>query len=217
MHPSLDEADLSSSLTNRRDSSFLQLVIEISLVRFSGLMKADCKLTSLHYSSLQVLEDWTLKVEILAVVGFLYTAFIISMQLSGVQLSTAMCSSQSKSIRHLKPWSHIVGPISPYFMLSQGMVFISYWSESFLCTHCLLEELNCLSRRSVFLCKEEIMMCLNGSLPRTEDIINPLSFRFKLHLPQYEAVIWTSFFVAMDAIVSVGYVENFPTCSANGT
>ncbi|KAJ4883877.1 Uncharacterized protein Rs2_33970 [Raphanus sativus] len=170
------------------------------------------------------------------------------MQLSGVQLSTAMCSSQSKSIRHLKPWSHIVGPISPYFMLSQGMVFISYWSESFLCTHCLLEELNCLSRRSVFLCKEEIMMCLNGSLPRTEDIINPLSFRFKLHLPQYEAVIWTSFFVAMDAIVSglsfwpwrfasqqsifwkrylvsefvdvsspVGYVENFPTCSANGT
>ncbi|KAG2305815.1 hypothetical protein Bca52824_025563 [Brassica carinata] len=93
------------------------------------------------------------------------------------------------------------------------------------------------------------MLFLNGSLPRIEDVINPLSFTFKLHLPQYEAVIWISVFVALDDIVSgwsiwswwldsqqstfwkrglvaselidvsslVGYVENFPTCSANGT
>ncbi|KAL0873535.1 hypothetical protein Bca101_023240 [Brassica carinata] len=103
--------------------------------------------------------------------------------------------------------------------------------------------------RSLLPWKQELMLFLNGSLPRIEDVINPLSFTFKLHLPQYEAVIWISVFVALDDIVSgwsiwswwldsqqstfwkrglvaselidvsslVGYVENFPTCSANGT
>lgn len=123
-------------------------VIEISVARFLGLLTADCKFTSFHYSSLQVLEDLTSNVEILAVVSFLYAVFITSVPPFGVQLSTAMCSSQSKHILHLKPWSHVVGPISPCFMLSQGMVFISYWSESFLFDHCLREEFNYLSRRS---------------------------------------------------------------------
>nr|VDD22273.1 unnamed protein product [Brassica oleracea] len=137
----------------------------------------------------------------------------------GVQFSTAMCSSKSKSILHLKPWLHVVGPISPCFLLS-----------------------------------EEIMLLLNGSLPSSKDIINPLSFRFKLPLPQYpdatlyrtrllphyEAIIWTFVFVAMDYVVSSlsiwrwwftsqqsifwkrclvasELVENFPNCSANGT
>ncbi|CAN6851727.1 unnamed protein product [Brassica oleracea] len=137
----------------------------------------------------------------------------------GVQFSTAMCSSKSKPILHLKPWLHVVGPISPCFLLS-----------------------------------EEIMLLLNGSLPSSEDIINPLSFRFKLPLPQYEdatlyrtrllphyeAIIWTFVFVAMDYVVSScsiwrwwftsqqsifwrrclvasELVENFPNCSANGT
>ncbi|CAF2215199.1 unnamed protein product [Brassica napus] len=151
-------------------------------------------------------------------------------------------SSQSKPILHLKSLVHVVGPISLCFMLPQGMVFISCWSESFLFDHCCRVDCNCLSRRSLFLDNQEIMLFLNGSLPRIEDVTNLLSFRFKL------SVIWTSAFVAMDANVSglsilgrwfalqhsifqkrclvasevvdvsstVGYVENFPTCSANG-
>ena len=73
-----------------------------------------------------------------------------------------------------------------------------------------------LSKRSLFPGNQEIMLLLNGSLPSSKDIINPLSFRFKLPLPQYEdatlyrtrllphyeAVIWTSVFVAMDSVVS---------------
>ena len=238
-----------SLLRNVRYFQQVAGVIEISVARFLGLLTADCKFTSLHYSSLQVPEDWTSNVEILAVVGFLYAVFITSVQSFGVQLSTSMCSSQSKHILDLKPWSHVVGPISPCFTLSQGMLFISCWSESFLFDHCLREEFNCLCRRSLFPCKQEIMLFLNGSLPRIEDIISSSIFRFKLLLPQFEDVIWTSVLVAMDAIVSGltiwpwrltsqqlifwkrclvasevvdvsspgGYVENFPTWSANGT
>ncbi|CAN6872299.1 unnamed protein product, partial [Brassica oleracea] len=95
-----------------------------------------------------------------------------------LSFSTAMCSSKSTLILHLKPWLHVVRPIYPCFLLSQ-----------------------------------EIMLLLNGSLPRSEDVTNPLNFRFKFPLPQYEdailyrtrllphyeAVIWTSVFVAMDS------------------
>ncbi|KAJ4869607.1 Uncharacterized protein Rs2_48827 [Raphanus sativus] len=203
MHPLQDEADLSSSLTTRRVSSFLQLIpvskprnlvscgeyvsfnyqqeaggIEISVARFLGLLTADCKLNFLQYSTPQVREDWTSNVEILVVVGFLYAAFITSVKLLGVQLSTAKCSSQSKPVFHSKPWSHVVGLISLCSMLSQGMVLITYWSESFLFDHCLREECNCLSRRSLFPRKQEFMLILNGSLPRIEDVINLLSSRF---------------------------------------
>ncbi|KAG2281182.1 hypothetical protein Bca52824_052402 [Brassica carinata] len=171
---------------------YQQEVVEILVARFLRLLTTDCKLTSLHGTSFKVLEDWTLKVEILAVV----------------------C-----------------------------MVFISCWSESFLFDHCLRIDLIAL-----------IMLLLNGSLPSSKDIINPLSFRFKLPLPQYpdatlyrtrllphyEAIIWTFVFVAMDYVVSSlsiwrwwftsqqsifwkrclvasELVENFPNCSANGT
>lgn len=251
MNPLLAEVALSSSLTTSQVSSFLQLipvskprnlvscvehdslksplrdlpyyqqeVVEILVARFLGLLTlTDCKLTSLHGSSFQVLEDWTSKVKILAVVCILYAVIITSAQPLGVQFSTAMCSSKSTPILHLKPWLHVVRPISPCFLLSQ-----------------------------------EIMLLLNGSLPCSEDVTNPLSFRFKLPLPQYEdatlyrtrllphyeAVIWTSVFVAMDYVVSglsiwrwwftsqqsifwkrcLGaseLAENFLNCSANGT
>ncbi|WZZ87549.1 hypothetical protein YC2023_116128 [Brassica napus] len=250
MHPLLAEADLSSSLTTRRVSllhpvskprnlvscgehvSFKSSlrnvpyyqqkagVIEISVARFLGLLTADCKFTR-HFKFLR----------------------------TGLRMLKFWRCSQSKHILHLKPWSHVFGPISPCFMLSQGMVFISYWSESFLFDHCLREEFNYLSRRSLFPCKQEIKLFLNGSLPRIEDVISSSIFKFKLSLPQNEDVIWTSVFVAMYAIVSglniwpwwlasqqsifwkrclvasefvdvsypVGYVENFPTWSANGT
>ena len=217
-------------------------VVELFVARFLGFLIAKCKLTSLHCSSFQVLEDWTSNGEILEVKCILYAAIITSVQPFGVQLCTYMCSSQSKPILHLKSLVHVVGPISLCFMLPQGMVFISCWSESFLFDHCCRVDCNCLSRRSLFLDNQEIMLFLNGSLPRIEDVTNLLSFRFKL------SVIWTSAFVAMDANVSglsilgrwfalqhsifqkrclvasevvdvsstVGYVENFPTCSANG-
>ncbi|CAF2259872.1 unnamed protein product [Brassica napus] len=54
-----------------------------------------------------------------------------------MQLCTYMCSSRSKPILHLKSLVHVVGPISLCFMLPQGMVFISCWSESFLFDHSL--------------------------------------------------------------------------------
>ncbi|CAN7008676.1 unnamed protein product [Brassica rapa subsp. trilocularis] len=198
MHLLLAEAELSSSLTIGR-VSFLQLipvskpgnldscgehvsfmsllrnvryyqqvagVIEISVARFLGLLTADCKFTSLHYSSLQVPEDWTSNVEILAVVGFLYAVFITSVQSFGVQLSTSMCSSQSKHILDLKPWSHVVGPISPCFMLSQGLTI---WPWRFT------------SQQLIFWKR-----CLVAS--EFVDVSSP-----------------------------GGYVENFPTWSANGT
>lgn len=273
MHHLLAEAALSSFLTTRLASTYLQLVpgpkprnlvscgehvsyTQIYVARVVGLLTADCKFTSFHFSSLQVLEDWTLK-DVLAEVDLRYAASLTSVQPFGVQLSTALSSSELKANIHLKPWSHMVGPISPCSMLSQdmllvsqGMVAVSFWSESFLFDHCLREDINWLSRISLFHGKQEIMLGLNDSLPRIEEFINPLSFRLKLRLPQCEeAVIWISVFVAMDAFVSglaiwpwwfasqqaifwkrclvaselvdvsfpVGYVENFPTCSANGT
>ncbi|KAF2535962.1 hypothetical protein F2Q68_00020335 [Brassica cretica] len=176
MHPLLAEADLSSSLTTRRvsllhpvskprnlvscgehvsfKSSLRKVpyyqqeagVIEISVARFLGLLTADCKFTR-HFKFSR----------------------------TGLRMLKFWRCSQSKHILHLKPWSHVVGPISPCFMLSQGMVFISYWSESFLFDHCLREEFNYLSRRSLFPCKQEIMLFLNGSLPRIEDFPPQLS------------------------------------------
>uniref|UniRef100_A0A0D3EEB6 Uncharacterized protein n=1 Tax=Brassica oleracea var. oleracea TaxID=109376 RepID=A0A0D3EEB6_BRAOL len=185
MNPLLAEVALSSSLTTSQVSSFLQLipvskprnlvscvehdslksplrdlpyhqqeVVEILVARFLGLLTTDCKLTSFPGSSFQVLEDWTSKVEILAVVCILYAVVITSAQHPGVQFSTAMCSSKSTPILHLKPWLHVVRPISPCFLLSQ-----------------------------------EIMLLLNDSLPRSEDVTNPLNFRFKFLLPQYEDAI----------------------------
>ncbi|CAF1908644.1 unnamed protein product [Brassica napus] len=97
-------------------------------------------------------------------VGFLYAVFITSGQPFGVQLSTAMCSSQSK---HLKPWSHIVGPISPCFMLSVSGLNIWPWRFA--------------SQQSIF----------------------------------WKRCLVASEFV--DVSYPVGYVENFPNWSANGT
>ncbi|KAL0682794.1 hypothetical protein Bca4012_049642 [Brassica carinata] len=173
---------------------YQQEVVEILVARFLRLLTTDCKLTSLHGTSFKVLEDWTLKVEILAV---------------------------SKSILHLKPWLHVVGPISPCFLLSEGMVFISCWSESFLFDHCLRIDLIALVRGPCFLYPDATL------------------YRTRL-LPHYEAIIWTFVFVAMDYVVSSlsiwrwwftsqqsifwkrclvasELVENFPNCSANGT
>ncbi|WZZ07748.1 hypothetical protein YC2023_093669 [Brassica napus] len=165
-------------------------VVELFVARFLGFLIAKCKLTSLHCSSFQVLEDWTSNGEILEFSVKAYPSF---------EISGTCC------------WTHL--PL-----------------------------LHASARRSLFLDNQEIMLFLNGSLPRIEDVTNLLSFRFKL------SVIWTSAFVAMDANVSglsilgrwfalqhsifqkrclvasevvdvsstVGYVENFPTCSANG-
>ncbi|KAF3567419.1 hypothetical protein DY000_02011217 [Brassica cretica] len=185
MNPLLAEVALSSSLTTSHVSSFLQLisvpkprnlvscvehdslksplrdfpyyqqeVVEILVARFLGLLTTDCKLTSLHGSSFQVLEDWTSKVEILAVVCILYAVVITSAQPLGVQFSTAI-----------------------------------------------------------------------------EDVTNPLSFRFKLPLPQYEdATLYRTrlvylrwWFTSQQSIFwkrrlgASELVENFLNCSANGT
>uniref|UniRef100_A0A0D3E124 Uncharacterized protein n=1 Tax=Brassica oleracea var. oleracea TaxID=109376 RepID=A0A0D3E124_BRAOL len=95
-----------------------------------------------------------------------------------MQFFTAMCSSKSTPILHLKPWLHVVRPISPCFLLSQ-----------------------------------EILLLLNGSLPCSEDVTNPLSFWFKLHLPQYEdATLYITRCLGASELV-----ENFLNCSANGT
>ncbi|KAL0701320.1 hypothetical protein Bca4012_057442 [Brassica carinata] len=145
---------------------------------------ADFNLTSLHYSSLQVFEDWILKVEILAVVSLRYAASLTSVQPIGVNLFTALSSSQSKANRHLKPWSHMVGPISPCFMLSQ--VF------------------NGLSRRYLSLGKQKIMLFVYLAMVVCLTATNLLE----------EGLVASEL---VDVPFPVGYVENFPTCSANGT
>ncbi|KAF3534854.1 hypothetical protein DY000_02043769 [Brassica cretica] len=60
--------------------------------------RTECKLTSLQYSSLQSLEDWAWKVEILVVIFSLFAALNTSMQHFEVELSTALCSSQPRPI-----------------------------------------------------------------------------------------------------------------------
>ncbi|CAH8391870.1 unnamed protein product [Eruca vesicaria subsp. sativa] len=123
----LYEVELSSSFTTKRET----VAIEISVTKVLGFLTADCKLAFHHYSSLQVLEDWTSKVEILAGVICLYAVFSISEQLFGVHLPTVMFSSQSKYILHWKPWSQVVGPIFPCSRSSQGSG-LSMWSGQFV-------------------------------------------------------------------------------------
>ncbi|CAN6851877.1 unnamed protein product [Brassica oleracea] len=114
-------------------------LITMSNGYFIGLFELMSSLRDLPYYQQ---EDWTSKVEILAVACILYAIVITSMQPFGVQFSTAMCISKSKRILHLKPWLHVFGPMFSCFLMSQ-----------------------------------EIMLLLNGSLPSSEDVINPLSFR----------------------------------------
>ena len=74
----VEHDSLKSSL---RDLPYYQQeVVEILVARFLRLLTTDCKLTSLHGTSFKVLEDWTLKVEILAVVCILYAVVITSAQ-----------------------------------------------------------------------------------------------------------------------------------------
>ncbi|KAH0918867.1 hypothetical protein HID58_026527, partial [Brassica napus] len=72
-------------------------VVSLSVARLLVSI-AECKLTSLHYSSLQSLEDWAWKVEILVVIFSLLAALNTAMQHFEVELSTALCSSQSRPI-----------------------------------------------------------------------------------------------------------------------
>ncbi|KAH0923424.1 hypothetical protein HID58_023442, partial [Brassica napus] len=72
-------------------------VVSLSVARLLVSI-AECKLISLHYSSLQSLEDWAWKVEILVVIFSLLAALNTAMQHFEVELSTALCSSQSRPI-----------------------------------------------------------------------------------------------------------------------
>ncbi|CAN7128580.1 unnamed protein product [Brassica rapa subsp. narinosa] len=177
-------------------------VVSLSVARLLVSI-AECKLTSLHYSSLQSLEDWAWKVEILVVIFSLLAALSTAMQHFEVELSTALCSSQSR-------------PIFSCFKLSQGMVFLICWSESRLFDPCLLVDLSYLNRNPILIRNEEVMLSWISSVPLFEDVTLPLSFRLKLSLPQYEEVtrcdttllpqcedfIWTAVSVDMVSLIS---------------
>ncbi|CAN7024938.1 unnamed protein product [Brassica rapa subsp. trilocularis] len=177
-------------------------VVSLSVARLLVSI-AECKLISLHYSSLQSLEDWAWKVEILVVIFSLLAALNTAMQHFEVELSTALCSSQSR-------------PIFSCFKLSQGMVFLICWSESRLFDPCLLVDLSYLNRNPILIRNEEVMLSWISSVPLFEDVTLPLSFRLKLSLPQYEEVtrcdttllpqcedfIWTAVSVDMVSLIS---------------
>ncbi|KAL0741665.1 hypothetical protein Bca4012_083178 [Brassica carinata] len=168
MHPLLAEAALSSSLTTRQVSSFLQM-IRVSkprnLVSCGEYVSFKSSFRNLCYYHQEagVIENFVARF--------------------GLLTADSNPSLHYSPIQALKDWTSKVEILAVV-----GMVLISCWSESLL--------------RSLFPCKQEIILFMNGFLPRIEDVINPLSFRFKLPLPRCEAVIWTSVFVAMDAIVS---------------
>ncbi|KAF2532647.1 hypothetical protein F2Q70_00033550 [Brassica cretica] len=65
-------------------------VVSLSVARLL-ISIAECKLTSLQYSSLQSLKDWAWNVEILVVIFSLFAALNTSMQHFEVELSTALC------------------------------------------------------------------------------------------------------------------------------
>ncbi|KAF3558591.1 hypothetical protein F2Q69_00012083 [Brassica cretica] len=177
-------------------------VVSLSVARLLVSI-VECKLTSLQYSSLQSLEDWAWKVEILVVIFSLFAALNTSMQHFEVELSTALCSSPSR-------------PIFSCFKLSLGMVFLIYWSKSRLFDPCLLIDLSYLSRNPILLRNEEVLLSWISSVPHFEDVTLPLSFRLKLSLLQYEEVtrcnttllpqckdfIWTAVSVAMVSLIS---------------
>lgn len=176
-------------------------VVSLSVARLLVSI-AECKLTSLQYSSLQSLEDWAWKVEILVVIFSLFVALNTSMQHFEVELSTALCSSPSR-------------PIFSCFKLSLGMVFLIYWSKSRLFDPCLLVDLSYLSRNTILLRNEEVLLSWISSVPHFGDVTLPLSFRLKLSLLQYEEVtrcntillpqckdfIWTAVSVAMVSLI----------------
>ncbi|KAF3484996.1 hypothetical protein F2Q69_00057959 [Brassica cretica] len=157
-------------------------VVSLSVARLL-ISIAECKLTSLQYSSLQSLKDWAWNVEILVVIFSLFAALNTSMQHFEVELSTALCSSQSRHI--------------------------------FSCFKLSLD-LSYLSRNSILLRNEEVLLSWSSFVPHFEDVTLPLSFRLKLFLPQYKEVtrcdttllpqcedfIWTAVSVAMVSLIS---------------
>ncbi|KAF2568041.1 hypothetical protein F2Q68_00024947 [Brassica cretica] len=193
-------------------------VVSLSFARLLVSI-AECKLTSLQYSSLQSLEDWAWKVEILVVIFSLFAALNTSMQHFEVELSTALCSSQSR-------------PIFSCFKLLLGMVFLISWSESRLFDPCLLVDLSYLSRNPILHRNEEVLLSWISSVPHFEDVTLPLSFRLKLSLPQYEEVTrcvsrlwWFSSqlsvsskrcLVAFEIVAGSFLIGYFQICSANG-
>ncbi|CAF2270891.1 hypothetical protein HID58_014758 [Brassica napus] len=195
MNPLLAEVALSSSLTTSQVSSFFQLIPVSKLRNLVACVEHDSLKSPLrdlpYYHQVEIL--------VARFLGLLTT-------------DCKLTFFHGSSFQVLEDWTSKVE-----ILVGQGMVFISCWSESFLFDNCLRIYCNWLLRkRSLIPGNQEIMLLLNGSLPRSEDVTNPLSFRFKLPFPQYEdatlyrtrllphceAVIWTSVFVAMDFVGS---------------
>ncbi|WZZ32747.1 hypothetical protein YC2023_016148 [Brassica napus] len=156
---------------------------------FLGLLTTDCKLTFLHGSSFKVLEDWTSKVEILAVACILYAIVITSVQPFGVQFSTAMCISKSKRILHLKPCEDVINPLSFRFKLP-----LPQYEDATLYRTRLLPHYEAVIWTFVFMAMDSVVSSL--SIWR---------WWFK------QSIFWKRCLVASEL------VENFPNSSANGT
>ncbi|CAN7129884.1 unnamed protein product [Brassica rapa subsp. narinosa] len=148
---------------------------------------------------------------------------------SGVQLSTALCSSLSCPILGENPWLPLAGPFAPCIKRSQGLGSSVYWSKSLILEPCLLLGFSYFNKSlllpwnedvvlslKLFLPQfEDVVLVLKLFLPQFEDIVGSVSFIMKLYLPQYEditlwctsllpqcEVIWTFSFVVLVSFIS---------------
>ncbi|KAH0931448.1 hypothetical protein HID58_008565 [Brassica napus] len=104
---------------------------------------------------------------------------------SGVQLSTALCSSLSCPILGENPWLPLAGPFAPCIKRSQGF---SYFNKSLLLPW---NEDVVLSLKLFLPQFEDVVLVLKLFLPQFEDIVGSVSFIMKLYLPQYEDItLW---------------------------
>ncbi|CAH8313369.1 unnamed protein product [Eruca vesicaria subsp. sativa] len=219
MHPLLDDADLSSSLTTRRVSSFLQL-IPVSKPR----NLVSCWKHILFKSFLRNLSYY----QQAAVVIEISVASFLGLLTADGKLPSFITHRFKFSRTGLRIATFWSAALHCYVQFSVKV----YPSFETLVTCCWshLPLLQAFARRSVFRSKQEIMLFLNGSLPRIEDVITPLSFRsssiyhslsmWSWQFASQQSILWRRCLVSsefVDVCSTVEYVKNFPTCSANGT
>ncbi|XP_018515322.2 uncharacterized protein LOC108872329 isoform X1 [Brassica rapa] len=134
-------------------------VVELFVARFLGFLIAKCKLTSLHCSSFQVLEDWTSNGEILEFSVKAYPSF---------EISGTCC------------WTHL-----PLLHASARFKLSVIWTSAFVAMDANVSGLSILGRW----------------------------FALQHSIFQKRCLVASE---VVDVSSTVGYVENFPTCSANG-
>ncbi|CAN6881266.1 unnamed protein product [Brassica oleracea] len=199
-------------------------VVSLSVARLLVSI-AECKLTSLQYSSLQSLEDWAWKIEILVVIFSLFAALNTSMQHFEVELSIVLCSSQSRPIFSCFKLSLDLTYISRNpILLRNGEVLLSWISYV---PHFEDVTLPLSFRLKLFLPQyEEVTRCDTTLLPQCEDFIwTAVSVAMVSLISSVSRLWWFSSqlsvsskrcLVAFEIVVGSFPIGYFQICSANG-